>query len=412
MAISAKPVSRYARLSDHPGPWIDADACLSVRFPDTACRACQDRCPADVLRVDHEGVHLSEGCVRCGRCAAGCPTHALSLPGWRLDLPASAPPRLTLDCAKVPDSLGAPDALRVPCLGGIRPSRLLQWLQDHPTGHITLMDRGWCEDCEAGGCDHPAGEAAQRVNDWLGQMGVDGDRHVRVVRSPLPSHQRPAQIPDPNTRQSVSRRGFLRQLAGQVAVAVQGMDAHLEQTGPAPLRDGSARIHPAERVAVLTRLSAIAPDRALPAELFTRVHIDQRRCHHDALCARACPTAALAEWQGGGDVGIQFDPARCIGCGECQRLCPQQAISLTPGDDEPLPIRPRILSRHGQRTCGHCHSAFVPREDLEDDETLPLCPDCGKSQGLMRHEFNRLFGPGNGPAAIQTKRGERAYECP
>jgi Fe-S-cluster-containing hydrogenase component 2 len=410
MAISARPVSHYARLSEHPGPWADPGACLTLRFPATACHACREACPVSVLDVDSHGIRLSEGCLRCGRCAAACPTHALSMPGWQIALSEDAPPVLKVDCAKVPDHLRAPGSVQVPCLGGLSHSRLLQWVNTHSPGHIALMDRGWCQGCDAGGSEHPAAARVAQINRWLAGMGVPEDRHVRLVHDPLPIRHMADEIPDPSVRQTVSRRGFLRQLAGQVAVAAQGADEHLERTGELAPVDGSARIHPAERIAVLARLSEAARDsaRTLPADLFHTVRIDQDRCRHDTICARCCPTAALSVWHSGGDTGVQFDPSGCIGCGECARLCPQQAIQVEPGEPHRTPVLPQTLSRHAQRVCGHCHASFVADERHSNDEDLPVCPACDKSQGLMASEFERLFGRRDAPADLQPQRGERS----
>jgi ferredoxin len=334
MAISARPVSHYARLSEHPGPWADPAACLTVRFPATACHACQEVCPVSVLEVDSDGIRLAEGCLRCGRCAAACPTHALSMPGWQVTLPDDPPAVLEVDCAKVPDHLRAPGSVQVPCLGGLSHSRLLQWVNAHSRGQIALMDRGWCRGCDAGGSEHPATETVAQVNRWLAAVGVPEDRHVRLTPDPLPIRHMAGEIPDPSVRQTVSRRGFLRQLAGQVAVAAQGTDEHLERTGePAPV-DGSARIHPAERIAILARLSEASGDRAgtLPADLFHTASIDADRCRHDTICARSCPTTALRVWHGGGDTGVQFDPSACKNiCHQCPARCGIDVYVTTAG---------------------------------------------------------------------------------
>jgi len=45
----------------------------------------------------------------------------------------------------------------------------------------------------------------------------------------------------------------------------------------------------------------------------------------DAPCVLVCPTAALSQDAGG---VVQYDPTRCVGCGECVNACPIGAISL------------------------------------------------------------------------------------
>ncbi len=45
----------------------------------------------------------------------------------------------------------------------------------------------------------------------------------------------------------------------------------------------------------------------------------------DAPCVLVCPTSALSY---NADGVVQYDPARCVGCGECVNACPMGAISL------------------------------------------------------------------------------------
>jgi ferredoxin len=405
MAITAKvsPVSSLARLSPHGGPWADRSACLGMRFPGTGCRACESACPVSVLQVTTDGLKLADGCTRCGRCAAACPTHALSVPGFQTSAPDDARDALMVDCAKVPGAGEFAGELRVPCLGGLSCSRLLALVKARPERPVVLMDRGWCTDCAAGGCRYPAMEQVTEVNRWLAAMGVPEHRHIRHQSRPLPLSRMPPEIPDPAMTRPMDRRGFLRQLAGQVAVAAQGADPAHDRVGDPADPDGSTRIHPAERAAILAQLKDMSPDgrRTLPPDLFTMVEIDADRCHHHGVCATTCPTGALRVWTNGDECGTRFDPVTCTGCGECERNCPEQAIRLWRPESVTAPVRPRVLSRHDTRVCGHCHTRFVVRDAGLDDTDLPACPACERSRGLLASTFERLFGRPQHPADRQ-----------
>lgn len=398
MAITAKvsPVSSLARLSPHGGPWADQSACLGVRFPGTGCRACESACPVSVLKVTTGGLELADGCTRCGRCAAVCPTHALSVPGFQTSAPDDGRDTLMVDCAKVPGAGEFAGELRVPCLGGLSRSRLLALVKARPERPVVLMDRGWCTDCAAGACRYPAMEQVADVNRWLAAMGVPEHLHIRHQSRPLPLSRMPPEIPDPTVTRPMDRRGFLRQLAGQVAAAAQGGDPAHDRVGDPVDPDGSMRIHPAERAAILAQLKDMSPNgrRTLPPDLFTMVEIDADRCHHHGVCATTCPTGALRVWTNGDECGTRFDPVTCTGCGECERNCPQQALRLQPARSTQLPLRPRMLSRHGMRVCGDCHQGFVTGDRHWSDADLPLCPACEISQGLLAFTFQRLLGHG------------------
>ena len=51
-----------------------------------------------------------------------------------------------------------------------------------------------------------------------------------------------------------------------------------------------------------------------------------RICTKDCMCLYVCPTGATDTETG------QIDFARCVGCGDCARSCPNSAISMIPLD--------------------------------------------------------------------------------
>ncbi len=68
-------------------------------------------------------------------------------------------------------------------------------------------------------------------------------------------------------------------------------------------------------------------------------------------CAKVCPTDALTKRQKG---GVKFDPAKCIGCGNCHDACSLGAVFW---DDE---INKPMICRY----CGYC-ARFCPHGVLE-----------------------------------------------
>jgi Fe-S-cluster-containing dehydrogenase component len=57
------------------------------------------------------------------------------------------------------------------------------------------------------------------------------------------------------------------------------------------------------------------------------------RACSDPPCAASCPTDALKPRKGG---GIVFDPAKCVGCGNCVRACPYGALMWDEESSKPI----------------------------------------------------------------------------
>lgn len=129
----------------------------------------------------------------------------------------------------------------------------------------------------------------------------------------------------------------------------------------------------------------------LPARLFPSVRIGPD-CQNHAVCARACPTAALHIVASGDETGVVFDTSLCIACGECGRICPETALEFDATGNGAIPREPLQLTRHRQAVCFDCGLRFAESVgDTTGSESEPLCPGCRKSRQLTRSLFSDLF---------------------
>jgi ferredoxin len=369
------------RLTERAALWFEREACLAVRFPYAGCDRCARACPVEVLTLSGDGPELTEGCLNCGRCVAACPSDALRMPGSEPKPPADEGIAVRIDCWRVPEALSTPDTIRLPCLGALKVSRLLHLAR---TGPVSIMDRGWCADCPAGGDRHPASEAMAEANRLLGGT----EPAIRIEQRPLPQQVAAVGIPHPLDQRPTGRRGFLRHLAGE-AVAIRLPEV---TSSAAPPHDGNRRIEPAEQLA---RLAAFPDDP--PAALLPTLTLGDDCCNHN-VCARLCPTGALQVYEQNDHAGIRFDARRCIACEACLRGCPEQALSLESGGGSPTPV---TLSRHRLRECFECSRPFATppfaswpgaaTDSEPDEDALPVCPACSKSRRLIRAGFDELF---------------------
>jgi ferredoxin len=385
------PASSLERLHPESRLWGARGACLPQRFPDVTCKACENECPVGALSISVDGFRLSRLCHGCGRCTAVCPTHALSIGDDGFEVPDTIDAALSLECEKVPAALTDPGALRVRCTGALPVSRLLAFA-DKAAGHgLQIVDHGWCSECEAGGGDaHPAAARIEAANTLLNEMGVPHDDCIRMASRPLPIALCARSPENPGAGRTVDRRGFLRHLLGQSASAIRP-DTAPETIGEPPRPNGRARILPAERVARIATLSRIGmrTRRSLPASLFQSARVSDSCCNHQ-VCANVCPVAALELRQTDTWSGIAFNAALCIGCGACERRCPEEALHIA----APAANGPGngifVLTRHDTQTCFDCGTSFVTREETAGDSP-PICPACRKSQELGQSLFAGLF---------------------
>ncbi len=78
-------------------------------------------------------------------------------------------------------------------------------------------------------------------------------------------------------------------------------------------------------------------------KLFHRVEVDGR-CSGHAVCAAGCPTGALRLEQLEGAAALSHSSELCIGCGHCERVCPDRAIKLVYGGGR---AGRRLIAHHG-----------------------------------------------------------------
>jgi len=390
----AKLELQYRKLhKDHPLSILE-DACLALLSPRYAtCRACEDICPVQAIRVGETDLHLAESCLNCGRCAAICPMGGLGLPGFTIpDIKQDMADPVAVDCWKVPLDSSPSGAVRVPCLGGLSAGGIAELAMSAGRRSMVLLDRGWCALCRAGGSGvHPVSSALEAACAMLEKTGMPVGELPRLESLHLPEECLPAEIPALVTQQQLSRRAFFGALISKTAVSidqVKPLATRFElrrrrgfEREPVPSRERSRMLHGLQSIAHHT-------GRALPSEFFYRLEISDACCNH-LLCARICPTGALDIYEEGNCSGLVFDALLCIGCGHCVTVCPNSAIRLLPNGNNSALTEPVQLTKFGEQDCPECGHNYpaVPGENV--------CPQCVKRHRLASSAFRTLFGEGN-----------------
>lgn len=322
-------------------------------------------CPTGVLTVTHHGPRLATGCVECGQCAAACPNEALALPGFALRAKRQSG-AVAVDCWRVPRSESPVGAIRVPCLGGLTATDLLELSAEADGRPVALLDRGFCARCPAGAARHPVEKSLATVQGWLQTLRIPPLHWPRLTQWPLPPERMVQESSEPLLEARVSRRGLFVGLA--------------EIVEPAPPQDRGAQDRPSRRLAALARLEVARP---FPAALFPALSANDQCADHQ-VCVAACPTGALRRYREDSARGLAFDAERCTGCGLCMQLCPSRALTMAREGPAATHPGPSILTRFRVRSCPDC--------DADYTGDGPVCPACASDQAFAQEAFRTLFG--------------------
>ncbi len=337
-------------------PAFLADSCLRTLGTLSDCRLCIAECPVAAIAPGDRDVAVDDACIGCGRCTAVCPTEALRS-GHNdiatLAAHASRVEPLSVECERVPKELRSPNTVSPPCLGALGINELLALQERAGAAPVEIVDRQWCNDCPAGGEAQPPGAAArERVARLLAEAGLARRAPILVARMAGKSRR------DDGAPRHRSRRAFLRRFVPSAAAA------------PAP----PARSKESRRKELLALLRRIG-GAVLPASVFPEVRIGER-CADNRLCASVCPTGALKTYADA-SIGVEYHAEHCIACGACVAICPERAVSLSPGGAH-APAGPIRLTTRRLRTCSRCDADFSARDDAQE-----LCPNCRKDTELF-----------------------------
>jgi ferredoxin len=379
---------RYLPLPGDGRVAFAAEACIAARSLPSACSRCALACPAGAVRVGEAGPELVADCLGCGRCAAACLTGAITLQGFSGvgKLPSGNTP-LHVECWKVPASLSGHTALRVPCLGGLDATQLLEWQALLGGAPLHLVDRGWCGECRAGGDAHPAQAALDEAARLMEASNVQALGQPRLIQRPLPKALMPAAIPEPAAVERIDRRAFFRRFATEAA---QAMPAPAP-AAPRPRRGQDFPLPKRERLLAALVALTRQPAERLPAAVLPGLTISAT-CSHLGVCAGMCPTGALYLYETHDHAGLGFDPRGCVACGLCAQACPERSIEVRASGTPDEAAAPHALTRFPLHQCESCLMHFASARGAT------LCPACRRSREMSQQLFGTRF------AGAQTNR--------
>ena len=364
------------------------------------CGRCIDACPyqaiarrrEDKLRIEVD--HMA--CEGCGACVAACPTSALTFtepsPGeiyaqlaGLLDKPhgraKKQPPVILFHCgemgARVLREAGErplpyPSSLlpvEVPCLRYVSEANMLAAMRMGAAGVVLLG----CEACPNGERELLLGkmDLSQKV---LDAFGVEGAR-LRMI---------------------TAEEGAEADAVEALNVFASGLaPTSLASNGKAPRQTGNREIMAYALAGFIAGTQKEPGGIKVPAgEPYGFVEVEESGCTLCRSCANVCPTHAFKFDED--DQTLHYKHISCVGCGLCERACPENVIKLRPelylesdGLDYMVVVEDEMVS------CARCEKPYINRKALETIEAkvlgleslldtfagkrknlLRMCPDC------------------------------------
>jgi ferredoxin len=393
---------------------VDDRACLGT----VRCQRCIGACPEGALTIP-EGVPgappvVDTGCcTACSACLDACPSGALKLdrhdPGaLAMQLRALLqspdglpPPSLVISCHGAAGPLhrlgerdGLPGwlALEVTCLGGTGSTWLLAALA---AGARTVQVLP-CPDCRDRVTLSEGVDFAGRLLTALGD--ANASRRVGV----LPAHG--AEL----LRAILAAGGQAPIVAGAAAGRIpdqgaMGTPALLAAWAVSALRTALGAVMPGGKTQPPVIAGTVTPERhphtpVIPGSAGTGGKPQPRAvlgkgaplgvmraadgCTACGVCARTCPTGALALTAGTETTDLFLNPSACTGCGVCEQLCPESVLEVVPGVDLDLLDRGcRPIARAAAVRCVDCGESIPAMPATVHLPPLPAslagrCPRC------------------------------------
>lgn len=294
--------------------------CLRNRLQGNACARCLDECPVQAISaMESGGVRLDpKRCVGCLACTAVCPAEALVSKDRRLTAaPGKAADRATLVfcCEK---SIRSGEEIVFPCLGALAEEQLAAYAAQAVEGvRLSLIK---CSDCRAAFVPDLLGRRLATLTSRLGNGEITGSIRLLLQEE---EGEEPAE--------SSSRRAFFkafREISFHAATETMAtLQADPDQ------REQHAHKHQPARLAQLRQAIADTGDesahQALLRLFFSLTVSDE--CNFCGACAGMCPTGALKNTREDEVKRLQFDWAKCSGCGLCLEFCRKKVLTLVAG---------------------------------------------------------------------------------
>lgn len=340
--VSRRSLLRLSISEYRSVPSIDHGLCVAG----IGCRMCVEVCPHNALEWSGGTIHHDKSeCEPCGLCITACPCGAIVDPACTSEqLEAQIRTLLSEDfpghrgivflCQQSPDLEMASDwmPVRLPSVGMASPAWLLAPLLMGASSVGVVKCQKGCLACGVGVLE----ENVAFCQEFLQMIEAPADLvrlNPNLSRNPG-VERRPVTLESPFSHESGA--AILTKLASEYG------------------RNQGFLQHPRSPVGLI------------------KIRIEA--CTACAMCAKSCPTEALAYGEEDEGVTLTFDARLCVGCGLCLTKCPEikaRAISLVKAVDLQCLRQGRTaVYREEMAKCQRCGAPIAPQSMMRRVEEL------------------------------------------
>jgi len=318
-------------------PKCERKKCIRSISPKASCNICEEICSTKSLKINKNGIYISESCNFCNECVTHCPTNALVDSGRKF---VGSDNKIYLLCQKHKIVEDINNNSRIECLNFLSTKILLNIYNNGFREIHTNLEK--CEGCER---FHNLDEELNRTNEILDKlnflpMTIKNDEVKIIVE-----YVKQAGKIKKDTK--IDRRSFFKNIA-------KDMFGKTYEIAP-----------PAIRVQHWKSTSQIL-DKWQPnienISLF-KVTINSDRCIQCNACAKMCPQRV---WEINGDE-TSLRQYLCNGCNLCKDICPTKAIEI----EENIGLINETAFSKTEKICSVCGKKFTACITEANE-----CPSC------------------------------------